>query len=367
MRRIKHAEVKRLALCKRGKNGLQTLYKSDGTAEFVTLTKGDDKGQLLSVMWPKGLADTDGDFADTQAALESMSSSLIANGGQLDIEHDGKVLSSEAARITEVFTVQPSDPRFEGWKDYDGNVADVSGGIAVAIQIDDPDLRASYRNGDWDGVSLFGPAAVEQVDIVAASQRVAARMGGSMQENQMNQAELQAALDAQKAEMISLVKSTIEAALVTKAETTEEVAEVVEAKAEAKPTFTGDVNDPQALADYETSLRGYELRKAIESGDMSADDIADMRKSMVEGGPSVSDLNEAGIKAEDSDSKDVRDLQVKLFKARKGTNVPTRNVSATDEVDELAKSAEAEGLEIAKLMNAQLGNSPDAGGMRVIG
>jgi hypothetical protein len=191
-------------------------------------------------------------------------------------------------------------------------------------------------------------------------------MGGSMQENDMNQAELQAALDAQKAEMVSLIKSTVEAALVTKAEVTEEVI-TEEAKAEAKPTFTGDVNDPQALADYETALRGFELRKAIESGDMSADDIADMRKSMTEGGPSVSDLNDAGIKAEASDSKDVRDLQVKLFKARKGTNVPTRNVSATDEVDELAKSAEAEGLEIAKLMNAQLGNSPDAGGMRVIG
>lgn len=366
MRRIKHAEVKRLALCKRGKNGLTTLYKSDGTAEFASLTKSDvDKGELLAVMWPKGLADVDGDFADTEKAIDSMTSSLIANGGQLDIEHDGNVLTREQARITEVFTIQKSDPRFQGWKAYDGEDApDLTGGAAVKIQIDDPALREAHRAGEFDGVSLFGPAAVEQVDIVAASQRVAARMGGSMQENDMNQAELQAALDAQKAEMVSLVKSTIEAALAAKAEV--KPVEKDEPKAEAQPTFTGDVNDEQALADYESALRGYELRKAIAAGDMSANDIAEMRKSMTESGPSVADLTEAGIPAKAEDSKEVRALQVQLFKAQSGTNVPARRTS-TDEVDDLAKSQEAEGLEIAKLMNEHLGNAPSAAGMRVIG
>ena len=182
----------------------------------------------------------------------------------------------------------------------------------------------------------------------------------------MNQAELQAALDAQKVEMVALFKSTMESALSAKAEVVDDDTQD-EPKAEDKPTFTGDVNDPQALADYETALRGFELRKAIASGDMSADDIADMRKSMNEGGPSVDDLNEAGIEAKAEDSKEVRDLQVKLFKARKGSNVPTRTATATDEQDELAKSAEAEGLEIAKLMNGHLGNSPASSGMQVHG
>jgi hypothetical protein len=358
MRRIKRAEVKRLALCKRGKNGLRTLYKSDGTAEYATLTKGDaEKGELLTVVWPLGLADQDGDFADTKLAIDSIMSSLIANGGKMDIEHDGEVLPREAVEIVEVFEIQKSDPRFANWKDYDGVVQDVTGGAAARIQINDSDLRASYRNGDWDGVSLFGPAAVEQVDIVAASQRVAARMGGSMQENQMNQAELQAALDAQKAEMVSLVKSTIEAALAAKSEVTEPVVKD-EPQAEVKPTFTGDVNDPQALADYESSLRGFELRKAIASGDMSADDIATMRKSMSETLPSDA---EAGVEAGDSD--EVRALKVKLFKAQKTSNAPELRKSAgDDEMDELSK-AEAEGLEIAKLMNSGGGA---ATGMRIV-
>jgi len=370
-RRIKHAEVKRLALCKRGKNGLQTLYKSDGTAEYATLTKGDaEKGELLTVVWPLGLADADGDFADTKPAIDSIMSSLIANGGKLDIEHEGDVLPRDAVEIVEVFEIRKSDERFHEWKDYDGNVVDVTGGAAARIQINDPDLRAAYRDGDWDGVSLFGPAAVEQVDLVAASQRVAARMGG-IQESQMTKEELQAILDAQRTQMAELAKSVVEGVLAGQnTKPTENVEANADANAESteeKPTFTGDVNDPQALADYESALRGFELRKAIASGDMSADDIAEMRKSMQEEGPSLADLNAAGIEAKAEDNKEVRELQVKLFKARKGTNVPSRRVSATDEVDELAKSAEAEGLAIAALMNEHLGNAPSSGGMRVIG
>lgn len=373
MRRIKRAEVKRLALCKRGKNGLTTLYKSDGTAEYATLTKATDaeRGELLTVIWPKGLADVDGDFADTESAIDSMMSSLIANGGAMDIEHDGEVLPREAVSITEVFTIRKSDERFADWKDYDGNAVDVTGGAAARIKINDSDLRAAYRDGDWDGVSLFGPAAVEHVDIVAASQRVAARMG-STQENEMTQEELQAALAAQEAKFATLVKSAVEAALAAKApeNTDGDNADGADtnAEVEAQPTFTGDVNDPQALADYENSLRGYELRKAIAAGNMSADDIAEMRKSMTESGPSVADLKEAGIEAKDGDSREVRALQVKLFKAQSRTNVPTRveGTGLTAE-EELAKSNEAEGLELAKLINENLGATPSSGGMRIVG
>ena len=369
MRRIKHASVKRLALCKRGKNGLRTLYKSDGTAEFATLSKGDpEKGELLAVMWPKGLADEDGDFADTQAAIDSMTSSLIANGGQLDIEHDGHVLTPKQARITEVFTIQKSDPRFQGWLDYDGDVADVTGGAAVKIQIDDPALREAYRNGEFDGVSLFGPAAVEHVDTLAASQRVAARMGGiTNSENEMTPEELQAVLAAQDAKVATLVKSAVaEAVLAAKAEPKDDEPKDDEPKAEVAPTFTGDVNDPTALATYEASLRGFEMRKSIAEGNLTANDIAEMRKSLTATAPSVDELVESGIAAEESDSKEVRELQVKLFKARKSSNAPERTSKEEETAADLVKAAEDEGLEIAKLMNVAMGGGVEASGMRVL-
>lgn len=360
MRRIKNAFVKRLALCKRGKNGMTTLFKSEGGKfELMTLTKGDaEKGELLSVMWPKGIADADGDFVDTDLAIKSMLSSLIANGGALDIEHDGKVLPPEAAYISEVFTIQKSDPRFADWKDYDGNAVDVTGGAAVKIQIDDPDLRRAYRDGDWDGVSLFGPAAVEHVDVKAASKRVAARMGG-IQETEMTKEELQALLDAQKAEMTALFKSMVGELAGNK--------EVTDAKetVETQPTFTGDVNDPQALKDYEGSLRAFEMRKAIAAGDMSADDIANMRKAMTESGPSVAELKEHGIDAKPEDTKEVRELQTALFKAQGGTNVPARQ--DVDEVDELAKASAAEGIKLGEALNSLMGNAASGSGMRIVG
>jgi len=267
-----------------------------------------------------------------------------------------------------VFTIQQSDERFADWKDYDDNSVDVSGGAAARIQINDPDLRAAYREGEWDGVSLFGPAAVEQVDIVAASQRVAARMGG-IPETEMTKDELQAILDAQKKNFAELAKS-MKDILAAKSENdsgdNSNDGEGVTATSEEKPTFTGDVNDAQALADYESALRGFELRKSVASGDMSADDIAEMRKSMSEAGPTVDDLKEAGIDAKAGDSKDVRALQVKLFKAQKGTNVPSRRTSSENPEDVLAKAAQDEGLAIAKIMNEQLGNGPADGGMRLI-
>lgn len=369
MRRIINAFVKRLALCKRGKNGMQTLFKSsNGNFELTTLVKGDpEKGELLAVMWPKGIADEDGDFSDTDKAIKSMTSSLIQNGGALDIEHDGKVLSPEAAYISEVFTIQKSDPRFEGWEDYDGNVVDVTGGAAVQIQINDPDLRAAYRNGDWDGVSLFGPAAVEHVDIAAASKRVAERMRG-VQENEMNKEELQALLKAQAEQTVELVKSAVESiveSLKPKAtKTTEGGDEGGDegkddlTKAEKQPTFTGSVSDPKALETYENELRGFELRKAIASGKMSSKDIAEMRKSMAESPITLEEFKEANIEAKADDSEEVRELQTKLFKAQKGSNAPQTVAGSTSEEDELAKASADEGAEIAKLMNQNLGNSP---------
>lgn len=372
-RRIKHACIKRLALCKAGKNGLKTLFKSDGTAEWATLCKGDpEKGELLAVAYPLDMQDDDGDFADTMAAIESMAHSFMQNGAALDIEHDGVELTTEQAFVKESFIIQPDDARFKEWPGYDGTPVDVTGGWAVKLQIDDPELRDAYRAGEWDGVSLFGPAAVEQVDLKAASKRVAARMGGTT-ENDMNDKELQAALAAHETKIADLVKSAVESALKPQVDADAEAKAKAEVEAKAKadaelqaPTFTGDPLDADALAAYETSLRGFELRKAIASGEMTADKLAELRKSLTEKLPTTDELVESGIPAEEGDSAEVRKLQVQLFKARKGSNAPERKDGGTDESaeDVLAKAHTDEGLAIAELVNEITGSfTPE---MRVV-
>jgi hypothetical protein len=366
-RRIKRAEVQRLALCKRGKNGLRTLYKSDGTAEFASLVKADEQGQLLSVMWPKGLADADGDFADSDTAIESMMSSLIANGGQLDIEHDGEVLTRDQARVTEVFRIQDHDPRFANWQDYDGNVVDVSGGAAVAIQIDDPALRKSFRDGEWDGVSLFGPAAVEEVDLKAASERVAARMGGGT--NDMTKEELQAAFASFKGEVAEMIKSAATASVEPKAADQADQAadQAADQVADQAPVFDGDPANADDLEQYEKALRAHEIRKAIASGTMTADQIAEMRKSLAEKVPSVEQLKEAGIDASPEDSAELRKAQLQVFKLQKSSRVPARFDEGGDEEEQLEKSRLDLASEIAGIANRRIsGAGNGAANMKVV-
>ncbi len=50
-RRIKSASITRLSLCRRGRNGLTTLFKSfdNDECEWQLLVKGDDKGELMAV------------------------------------------------------------------------------------------------------------------------------------------------------------------------------------------------------------------------------------------------------------------------------------------------------------------------------
>lgn len=357
MRRIKHAEVKRLALCRRGRNGLRTLFKADGTLEVGTLCKTSEQGQLLSVMWPKGLVDIDGDFADTDEAIESMMSSLIANGGQLDIEHEGEPLRRDQARVTEVFRIQPGDPRFADWTDYDGQPVDVTGGAAVAIQIDDPAIRKAFREGGWDGVSLYGPAAVEQVDVKAASQP-----DSQPKPLTMTKEELQELLKAQEARFVEMLTSAAEK-LEKAAPKPVEQPKPVDAVA---PRFEGDPMSPADLETFEKSLRAHEMAQKIAAGTMTADDIAAMRKALSESSPTVNELVEAGIPARADDSPELRKAQLQVFRLQKSSNAGLA-AARVDEDGDLEKSQLDFAADIARIANARLsGEGGGSSSLRIV-
>lgn len=173
MRRIKKVSVKFLALVKRGANHMPVLYKSadqgnTGEAEFQTLTKElpdfEERGELLSVAYsPEYDGDSQGHIADHDVVRE-MAHSFMRNGAQLNIRHGDKVLSKEQAYVAENFIIQEGDPRFEDWKDLSGNDVDVVGGWATLIKIEDKKLRSLFKDGGWNGVSLQGPAILEDED-----------------------------------------------------------------------------------------------------------------------------------------------------------------------------------------------------------
>ena len=161
MRKIKKAKITCVSLCPRGKNRMPVLFKEDGTVQFDALTKGDPaEGELTALVYVPERPDADGDFASAQV-IKEMAHEYQRDHRELDLRHDGKVLSPEQAFVAENFIVQKDDPRFKDLKDYDGNPVDATGAWGMVIKIEDEKLRKLYQDGEWNGVSMFGTAQVE--------------------------------------------------------------------------------------------------------------------------------------------------------------------------------------------------------------
>ena len=301
--RIKKAEVKRLSLCRQAKNGLRTLYKADGTLQLDALVKAVDEGTLLAVVYAPERADADGHIADPNV-VRGMLHSLMRNGAELDIEHDGKVLPREKAYIAEAFTVQKADPRFAGWKNYDGTDAgDLTGAAAVQINIDDPALRASRIKGDWDGVSLFGVGEGVPEQVITKST--------SQPEDTMTPEQLKALQDSFSAGLASLQTALVKS--------------ISDAVKPAEPK-KDEPAKPDPIA--ELTAQVAELRKAL--------------------GVS-SEEKEAGV--ESADNAEVRDLKLRLFKAKRKSNAPASGAREPEKTQ--IELDLAEGLELAKSLTGE--------------
>jgi len=160
-RRIIKANIRFLSLCERGKNNLATIYKGDGQDGFggELLVKGFDEetGELTAVVYAPEKEDLEGDIASSEVIKDAMYAAM-RDGIAIDLKHDFRPLDSSKAFIAQTFLVQKGDPRFADTKDYSGTPVDVTGAWGVILKIEDPDLRAKYREGKWGGVSMGGTA-----------------------------------------------------------------------------------------------------------------------------------------------------------------------------------------------------------------
>lgn len=223
-RRILKAFPRFVSLVPRGANKLPVLYKTeDETVSFNTLVKAgadfDEKGEITAVVYAPEVRDAHGDIASADVIAE-MSQWFMKSGAKLDVRHEGKALTPEQAFVSENFIIQKGDERFANWKDTDGNPVDVTGGWAQVIKIDDPALRKSYRDGEWQGVSLEGPGVVQVEKTMAEitaddlSEDLRKQLGITTQPDEtMSLEDLQKALAeamaTQKAETENLVKSIL--------------------------------------------------------------------------------------------------------------------------------------------------------------
>lgn len=256
MRRIKSAKITFISLVPRGANQLPVLYKSeDQTAQFDCLIKDDrfaEHGELTAVVYVPERTDSQGDIASAEV-IKQMAHEYVRGMGAVDVRHNTQALPREKVTVVESFIIQKGDERFAAMKDYSGRPVDATGGWGVVIKVDDPDLRRLYREGHWNGVSMFGPAIVEPISksaepiADALAKRLAAGTINNKEADDMDIKELEAAL----AKSNGTLAETIVAGLVKALKPEEKPAD--------KPTLTkvefeGDPTNVEDIAKHEAKL-----------------------------------------------------------------------------------------------------------------
>lgn len=319
-KRLKNLKITTLSLCKRGKNGLKTVLKSQGSgatleapSQFLVQEDSKVKGRLLVVNVAPDLPDVDGEETEAQVILQA-AHEYLRDFRQLDIEHDGKVLPKSAAYLAESFIVNEGDTRFKDWKDYDGNSVDVTGAWASVIQLNDPDLIKSYEDGDWDGISMLGTANLE----VEKSQNPNAAPGG----NHMTPEEIKALLDGRDEALIAKIVKALAPDPVEG--TVLETIETVEA-----PVFKGDISNVEDVTAFQKELSAHELSTKIASGEMNSEQLMAVVKSMSAEAPSDKEL---GLDGEASPQE--RKLARELHEVRKSRNASTLEVEGTNDTED---------------------------------
>lgn len=281
MRRIKSARIKFISLVPRGANQLPVLYKSeDQTAQFDCIVKDDrfaEHGELTAIVYVPERVDSQGDVASAEV-IKQMAHDYVREMGAVDVRHNTQALPREKVTVVESFIIQKGDVRFSDLKDYSGRPVDATGGWGVVIKVDDGELRRLYREGHWNGVSMFGPAIVEPISKSAGSfadalaERLAAgRNTNNTEGTDMDIKELEAALaksnDALATKLADTIVVGLTKALKPEAPANEEPnTEVI--KFEGDPTNLDDVrahkrkvraalvkwDDPKSVAAYEAEL-----------------------------------------------------------------------------------------------------------------
>lgn len=332
-KRILDVDVQFISLCPRGKNLLSTLYKSEGApADAVsveTLVKDDmldEQGQLTSIVYAPGMIDSEG-YAAGPEVCRKMCHTFMRNGAKLDLRHNLKQLSKEDAYVSEAFVIskEQSEGEFAGMVDRLGRPVNTEGAFAFRVQIDNESLRKEYREGKWNGVSLYGPATVETVaksadPVDSIIESLAERLGAKSQveEIDMNKEELVETLTENNK---GLVKSITEGLGEVLAKALGKGNDSDDKEGGDKPQdktetlkFEGDNTNPEDIQKHLKKLRLHQLQKSVDWNDPES--IAKYQEALVKMDEESDDDNDTSEEiAEKSEAERLRKKVEKLEKA----------------------------------------------------
>ena len=266
-RRLKNARITHISLCRKGRNKLKTIMKSGDRLEVPLLVSKMDakEGLLYSLVWAPEFADDDGDVMN-QAEIQKMAHGFLSNGGNIDVEHDLDPLSQDQVQIAETLIVQKGDDRFSGMT-YDGTIIDPTGSWGLVLKILDPELKAAYERGEWDGVSMFGQAegspvhknhpepeihVMDKEALEAIAKAVAAAVTSSLAADR--EAQVKKAAEDQKAVDLKKAQDELKNPKGIEFEGDPLKAEDVAKHQEKLAVVKVDWNDPKSVEDYQASL-----------------------------------------------------------------------------------------------------------------
>ncbi len=150
--------ITHISLVKAGANGKQVIYKSaaneGGYEHTIAIKKNDEeKGVIYGVVYAPDEVDSQGDFA-TAGEIEKAAYAFMKarNTTNVDVDHS---FEPEAAFVAESWIVKGGDSIFPD---------EPVGSWAVAIKLEDEDLKALAKSGELAGISMAGVAQKNEVE-----------------------------------------------------------------------------------------------------------------------------------------------------------------------------------------------------------
>lgn len=372
-RRILKAKINFLSLCPRGANQLPTILKADDTFDIQTLVKAngdfDVRGELLNVVYAPELRDSQGDIASAEVIKDAMYESA-KTGMNIDIRHNNVAVPKDKAYIAESFIVQKGDARFADFKDYSGKVVDVTGAWATVVKIEDADLKAKYKSGEWNGVSMGGHAAFaaeksdEQGIMGKFIDLMKQLLPGSKPavpdgDIDMKPEEVKKMIDDAAAAQTAAFTKTLTDAGIIKATpaTTGAPAAPSTPAAEAAPVFKGDWTKPEDVKNHAKAVKLFELRKSVKWEDQASVDayLAEVAK--------LEPATTTTTNTPTPEQANIARLEKELENARRQSNQPVGAGNPTTPagngmVSQLAKEdveSAAAGMKVAAALNKSRG------------
>lgn len=156
--KLRNSNITHISLVKAGANKKNIIYKSSkknpNYEKMIKISKNDEeKGVVYGIVYSPDEIDTQGETADAKEIEKAAYTFMKGlNGTNIDREHDFK---PDGAYVAESWIVRENDALFKSEK---------IGSWAVAIKLENDELKEAVKNGEIAGLSMAGTAEREGIN-----------------------------------------------------------------------------------------------------------------------------------------------------------------------------------------------------------